>query len=186
MNVSVMVFTRDLRLADNPALAAAARAPAMVPLFVLDEAILRRASAHANRLGFLLDSLRDLDSGLRNAGGALVLRAGPWAETVLERRHRRRARAASTSPTTSRATPPPGSGSWNSGRRGARVTVVRHPGTHRGRARRRPRAGRRAIPGLHALLPAVAGRSLAAPGRPPRPGSRCPRASALRPASPAG
>ena len=78
-----MVFTRDLRLADNPALAAAARAPAMVPLFVLDEAILRRASAHANRLGFLLDSLRDLDSGLRNAGGALVLRAGPWAETVL-------------------------------------------------------------------------------------------------------
>ena len=83
MTVSVMVFTRDLRLADNPALAAAARAPAMVPLFVLDEAILRRASAHANRLGFLLDSLRDLDSGLRNAGGALVLRAGPWAETVL-------------------------------------------------------------------------------------------------------
>ena len=79
MTVSVMVFTRDLRLADNPALAAAARAPAMVPLFVVDEAILRRASGHANRLGFLLDSLRDLDSGLRNAGGALVLRAGPWA-----------------------------------------------------------------------------------------------------------
>jgi deoxyribodipyrimidine photo-lyase len=83
VNVSVMVFTRDLRLADNPALAAAARAPAVVPLFVLDEAILRRASARANRLGFLLDSLRDLDSGLRKAGGALVLRAGPWAETVL-------------------------------------------------------------------------------------------------------
>ena len=83
MTVSVMVFTRDLRLADNPALAAAARAPAVVPLFVLDEAILRRASGHANRLGFLLDSLRDLDSGLRNAGGALVLRAGAWAETVL-------------------------------------------------------------------------------------------------------
>jgi len=78
-----MVFTRDLRLADNPALAAAARAPAMVPLFVLDEAILRRAGGHANRLGFLLDSLRDLDTGLRDAGGALVLRAGPWAETVL-------------------------------------------------------------------------------------------------------
>jgi len=83
VTVSVMVFTRDLRLADNPALAAAARAPAVVPLFVLDEAILRRASGHANRLGFLLDSLRDLDSGLRNAGGALVLRAGAWAETVL-------------------------------------------------------------------------------------------------------
>ena len=104
MNVSVMVFTRDLRLADNPALAAAARAPAMVPLFVLDEAILRRASAHANRLGFLLDSLRDLDSGLRNAGGALVLRAGPGPKRC-SRRHRRRA---GRSPTTW-ATPPPGS-----------------------------------------------------------------------------
>jgi deoxyribodipyrimidine photo-lyase len=49
VTASVMVFTRDLRLADNPALAAAARAPAMVPLFVLDETILRRASGHANR-----------------------------------------------------------------------------------------------------------------------------------------
>ena len=63
-----MMFTRDLRLADNPALAAAARAAAVVPLFVLDEAILRRAAGHPNRLGFLLDSLHDLDAGLRGAG----------------------------------------------------------------------------------------------------------------------
>src|SRR5215470_13209031 len=78
-----MVFTRDLRLADNPALAAAARAAAVVPLFVLDEAILR-AAGHPNRLGFLLDSLHDLDAGLRGVGGSLVVRAGPWAATVLQ------------------------------------------------------------------------------------------------------
>lgn len=83
MTVSVMVFTRDLRLADNPALAAAARAAAVVPLFVLDPAILHRAAGHPNRLGFLLDSLHDLDAGLRGVGGSLVVRAGPWARTVV-------------------------------------------------------------------------------------------------------
>ena len=84
MTVSVIVFTRDLRLADNPALVAAARAAVVVPLFVLDEAILSRASEHANRLGFLLDSLHDLDTKLRKLGGSLVVRAGPWVKTVLE------------------------------------------------------------------------------------------------------
>jgi deoxyribodipyrimidine photo-lyase len=127
VTVSVMVFTRDLRLADNPALAAAARAPAMVPLFVLDEAILRRASAHANRLGFLLDSLRDLDSGLRNAGGALVLRAGQWAETVLATAQAAGAGRIHVADdvsgyATSRL------GQLERDAAGARLTVVRHPG----------------------------------------------------------
>jgi deoxyribodipyrimidine photolyase len=84
VTVSVMVFTRDLRLGDNPALAAAARAAAMVPLFVLDETILGGTGGHANRLGFLLDSLHDLDTSLRARGGSLVVRAGPWVETVLQ------------------------------------------------------------------------------------------------------
>jgi deoxyribodipyrimidine photo-lyase len=68
VTVSVMVFTRDLRLGDNPALAAAAREGAVVPLFVLDEAILARTGGHANRLGFLHDSLHDLDTSLRARG----------------------------------------------------------------------------------------------------------------------
>jgi deoxyribodipyrimidine photo-lyase len=84
VTVSVMVFTRDLRLGDNPALAAAARAAAVVPLFVLDETILGRTGGHANRLGFLLDSLHDLDTSLRARGGRLIVRAGPWVKTVLE------------------------------------------------------------------------------------------------------
>ena len=79
-----MLFTRDLRLADNPALVAAARARAVVPLFVWDQRILDTAAGNASRLGFLLESLHDLDASLRQAGGALVSRAGPWAKTVIE------------------------------------------------------------------------------------------------------
>jgi deoxyribodipyrimidine photo-lyase len=127
VTVSVMVFTRDLRLADNPALAAAARVPATVPLFVLDEAILRRAGGHANRLGFLLDSLRDLDTGLRDVGGALVLRAGPWAETVLATAQAAGAGRIHVADdvsryATSRLT------ELERAAAAARITVVRHPG----------------------------------------------------------
>ena len=127
MTVSVLVFTRDLRLADNPALVAAMQAPAVVPLFVLDEAILRRAGTHANRLSFLLSSLRDLDTGLRKAGGALVLRAGPWARTVIEtacaagagRIHL----ADDVSGYAARRT-----GELERAAAAARMTVIRHPG----------------------------------------------------------
>jgi deoxyribodipyrimidine photo-lyase len=84
VTVSVMLFTRDLRLTDNPALTAAARGGAVVPLFVWDPQILAAAGGNATRLGFLLDSLHDLDAGLRAVGGALVSRAGPWAHTVIK------------------------------------------------------------------------------------------------------
>jgi deoxyribodipyrimidine photo-lyase len=84
MAVSMMLFTRDLRLTDNPALSAAvAGAPAILPVFVLDEEVLRRFAGHANRLAFLLASLRNLDASLRDAGGALVVRRGPWVDTVI-------------------------------------------------------------------------------------------------------
>jgi deoxyribodipyrimidine photo-lyase len=86
MAASMMLFTRDLRLTDNPALSAAvAAAAAVVPAFVLDEDLLHRCAAHASRLSFLHDSLHDLDHSLRAAGGALVIRRGsPWVATVIE------------------------------------------------------------------------------------------------------
>ncbi len=84
MTVSVVVFTRDLRVADNPALTAAVRAGPVLPRVVWDPQILDIAGRNASRLGFLLESLRDLDASLREAGAALVLRAGPWAKTVIE------------------------------------------------------------------------------------------------------
>jgi deoxyribodipyrimidine photo-lyase len=88
---AVVLFTGDLRVHDNPALAAAvAECERIVPAFVLDELLLGRVSA--NRLAFLLDSLRDLDESLQARGAPLVLRRGePVAETIrLARRFKAR------------------------------------------------------------------------------------------------
>ena len=84
MAVSVVVLTRDLRIRDNPALAAAVDdGEQVVPLFVLDDAVLATAHGRPNRLGFLLESLADLDRSLRGLGGALVVRRGDWVDEVL-------------------------------------------------------------------------------------------------------
>jgi len=82
VSAAVVVFTRDLRARDNPALAAAcAAAGTVVPLFVVDPAL--PIAASANRLGFLCESLRDLDESLRTRGGRLVVRRGRWQDEVL-------------------------------------------------------------------------------------------------------
>jgi len=81
---AVVLFTRDLRVRDQPALATAAReAECVVPLFVFDEALLRRRCGAPNRLAFLLDSLRDLDRSLRERGAKLVVRHGDPVEEAL-------------------------------------------------------------------------------------------------------
>ena len=57
MDTAIVLFTRDLRLHDNPALhQACARARQVVPLFVADPAI----PAPPNRARFLAESLADL------------------------------------------------------------------------------------------------------------------------------
>jgi deoxyribodipyrimidine photo-lyase len=77
MTVAVVLFTRDLRLHDNPALDGALHdADRVVPLFVLDDGILRSTFNRPNRARFLAESLADLDAGLRRIGGALVVRRG--------------------------------------------------------------------------------------------------------------
>ena len=68
---SVVWFRRDLRLADHLALAEAAGAGPVVPLFVLDPALVRPAGSP--RLTFLYRCLRALDE---STGGRLVIRAG--------------------------------------------------------------------------------------------------------------
>jgi deoxyribodipyrimidine photo-lyase len=78
-----MLFTRDLRLHDNPALhAAVSGAEHVVPLFVLDDGITRLDYNRPNRARFLADSLADLDRALKHRGGALVVRRGDVAEEV--------------------------------------------------------------------------------------------------------
>lgn len=83
MNVSVVLFTCDLRLHDHPPLRAALEGPRQaVPLFVRDREVERSGFAVPNRLAFLADCLRDLDAGLRERGGRLVVRSGDVVEEV--------------------------------------------------------------------------------------------------------
>lgn len=83
MGVSVVLFTSNLRLHDNPPLHSAARtADAVVPLFVRDPAIGSAGFDAPNRRAFLADCLADLDAGLRERGARLVVRSGDVTEQV--------------------------------------------------------------------------------------------------------
>ncbi|MCS6772805.1 MAG: deoxyribodipyrimidine photo-lyase [Anaerolineae bacterium] len=78
-------FRRDLRLSDNTALSAAARDSDgnVVPVFVLDEGLLRGRDVAPARVQFMLESLHVLDDTLRQQGSRLILlRGDPAAELV--------------------------------------------------------------------------------------------------------
>ncbi len=74
---SVMWFRRDLRLADNEALCAAAKAGRVTPLFVIDPKLFERSGAP--RVAFMLRNLRALNDSM---GGALVVRTGNPVDVV--------------------------------------------------------------------------------------------------------
>jgi len=74
---SVLWFRRDLRLADHPALLAAASAGDVVPLFVVDPRLWEPAGPP--RRAWLLRSLRALDADL---DGRLVIRTGDPRDAV--------------------------------------------------------------------------------------------------------
>jgi deoxyribodipyrimidine photo-lyase len=83
MGTAIVLFTRDLRIEDHPALAEACRvADRVVPLFVLDRSILEHRYATPNRLAFLLEALTDLRRQLRRVGGDLIVRRGDPVEVV--------------------------------------------------------------------------------------------------------
>jgi len=78
------MFTRDLRLHDHPALyEALRRADGVVPAFVFDDGILKSRYGRPNRVHFLIDSLKDLDSSLRARGARLVTRRGHYVRTTM-------------------------------------------------------------------------------------------------------
>ncbi len=80
---SLIVFTRDLRIRDLPALQASIEAsPKVITAFILDDDLLESLSSAPNRLSFLLDSLCDLRDSIRELGGELVLRRGNWVVEV--------------------------------------------------------------------------------------------------------
>ncbi|MEK2477174.1 cryptochrome/photolyase family protein [Streptomyces noursei] len=83
MTVSVVLFTADLRLTDHPPLRAALdAADAVVPLFVRDRAVEAAGFVAPNRRAFLDGCLADLDAGLRERGGHLVVRSGDLVQEV--------------------------------------------------------------------------------------------------------
>ena len=169
MPITLVLFTRDLRVRDNPALAAAARRGDVVPLFVLDEVLLSGRSGTPNRIAFLLDSLHDLDRSLRDRGARLLIRRGDPVDAALEVARRAGADAIHVAEDVS----------GYAHRRQARLERACRRSRHRaasvlgghGRSTRRARTRRRRpLPRLHPVLArvAVAG---ASPGarRPARP-----------------
>lgn len=76
----ILWFRRDLRLHDHPALLAAADEGPVLPLFVLDDALLEPSGAA--RTAFLLRSLTALDRDLREHGPGLVIRSGEPEEVL--------------------------------------------------------------------------------------------------------
>ncbi len=80
--VSLVWFRQELRLADNPALLAAAEAGAVLPIYILDDAAAgHRAMGGAHRW-WLHGSLESLARSLKEAGAGLVLRRGSAAEII--------------------------------------------------------------------------------------------------------
>ncbi len=83
IETALVLFNRDLRVHDHPALAAAAKARRTVPLFVFNKRLLGSRFAAPNRVAFMLEALRDLDERLRRMGGRLFVRHGdPVRETI--------------------------------------------------------------------------------------------------------
>jgi deoxyribodipyrimidine photo-lyase len=77
MTTNIWWIRRDLRLANNQALKTALESGGgVVPLFILDPALLSSSTVGRIRLAFLFGGLRQLDDALRRRGSYLVLREG--------------------------------------------------------------------------------------------------------------
>jgi deoxyribodipyrimidine photo-lyase len=86
--VQVVWFKRDLRVEDHRALAEAARAGAVLPLYVVEPAYWRGADASPRQWRFLRATLLDLRGRLAALGAPLVVRLGE-VEAVLAEVHAR-------------------------------------------------------------------------------------------------
>ncbi|MFM7547787.1 MAG: FAD-binding domain-containing protein [Cyanobacteriota bacterium] len=82
MSLHLVWFRRDLRVCDHPALHAAVQQGAVLPLFVLDPAVLFHPETSSARVAFLLASLQALDAELRARGGRLLVRQGDPAAVI--------------------------------------------------------------------------------------------------------
>ena len=77
MPAAIWWIRRDLRLFDNQALQAAIdHGGQVLPVFILDPALLHSRFTGEKRLAFLFESLRSLDAELEARGSGLILRQG--------------------------------------------------------------------------------------------------------------
>lgn len=84
VSIEIVWFRRDLRVRDHPALhAAAAAADQLLPVFVVDPEIVEGPAASGPRAHFLAGCLHELDAGLREHGGRLVVRHGDPAAVLV-------------------------------------------------------------------------------------------------------
>lgn len=89
--ITVLWFKRDLRIADHPALAAAAAlGRPVLPLFILEPELYAQPDTSGRQLAFLREALRDLARALRGVGAQLTLRVGEATDVLedLARAHR--------------------------------------------------------------------------------------------------
>src|SRR5262245_47023756 len=81
----IVWFRRDLRVHDHPSLTAAARsADRVVPVFVLDDDLLKGRFASGPRTAFMLGCLKELRGALRDRGSNLAIRHGRPEKVLVE------------------------------------------------------------------------------------------------------
>ena len=77
-STALVWYRRDLRVRDHPALTAALEEhERVVPVFCLDDRLLRGRHRSGPRTQFMLECLGELDDSLRERGSRLVVRHGP-------------------------------------------------------------------------------------------------------------
>ena len=73
---TVVWFRRDLRISDHAPLSRAVRRGAVIPVFVLDAALLHHPETAVARVAFMLECLQALEQDLLRRGGKLVILRG--------------------------------------------------------------------------------------------------------------
>jgi deoxyribodipyrimidine photo-lyase len=82
MKRTIVWFRRDLRISDHLPLFRAAARGEVIPVFVLDRALLFHPETATARVAFMLDCLRSLDGDLKARGGRLIVRSGDPVEVL--------------------------------------------------------------------------------------------------------
>jgi deoxyribodipyrimidine photo-lyase len=82
MKRTIVWFRRDLRISDHLPLFRAAARGEVIPVFVLDRALLFHPETATARVAFMLDCLRSLDGDLLELGGRLIVRSGDPVEVL--------------------------------------------------------------------------------------------------------